>query len=137
MELTTNKNKGNTGLSMAIAYFGAHGYTVSIPLNDTQDYDLVVDNGTKLQKVQVKCTCYRRDGSYVVSLKSSGGTKGLIYKRLIETNIDLLFAFCGDGTMFVIPKEVIKTKNSINLRKEPSKFKQSNCIDYSKYLVSL
>ena len=39
----TNKEKGNTSLGVAIAYYSSNGYTVSIPLNDTQDYDLIVD----------------------------------------------------------------------------------------------
>ena len=43
MTLNTNKEKGRACLSVAIAYFGSNGYTLSIPLNDTQDYDLVVD----------------------------------------------------------------------------------------------
>ena len=29
---------------MAIAYFSTNGYTVSIPLNDIQDDDLIVEN---------------------------------------------------------------------------------------------
>ena len=45
MVLNTRKEIGNAALSTAIAYFGSNGYIVSIPLNDTQDYDLVVDNG--------------------------------------------------------------------------------------------
>lgn len=43
MLLETNKAKGNAGLSLAIAYFGTNGYTVSTPLNDTQWYDLIVE----------------------------------------------------------------------------------------------
>ena len=43
MNFNTNKEKGNSGLGMAIAYFSSNGYTVSIPLNDTQDYDLVIE----------------------------------------------------------------------------------------------
>lgn len=43
MNFCTNKEKGNSGLTMAIAYFSTSGYTVSIPLNDTQDYDLVAE----------------------------------------------------------------------------------------------
>ena len=35
MYFKNNKEKGNTGLAMAIAYYGANGYIVSIPLNDT------------------------------------------------------------------------------------------------------
>ena len=32
----TNKQLGRIGLSMAINYFTINGYTVSLPLNDTQ-----------------------------------------------------------------------------------------------------
>ena len=35
MYFKNNKEKGNTGLAMAIAYYGSNGYIVSIPLNDT------------------------------------------------------------------------------------------------------
>lgn len=31
----TNKEKGNLGIGIAIAYFTTNSYTVSIPLNDT------------------------------------------------------------------------------------------------------
>ena len=41
MNFKTNKEKGNSGLGMAIAYFTTNGYVVSIPLNDTQDYDFL------------------------------------------------------------------------------------------------
>ena len=56
IKFNTNKEKGNTGLGITIAYFTANGYTVSIPLNDTQDYDLVIDKNNELETVQVKAT---------------------------------------------------------------------------------
>ena len=56
MLFKTNKEKGNTGLGIAIAYYTSNGYIVSIPLNDTQDYDLVVDKNDIIRKVQVKFT---------------------------------------------------------------------------------
>ena len=31
-----NKERGRIGLITAISYFGLNGYTISIPLNDTQ-----------------------------------------------------------------------------------------------------
>ena len=58
MNFNTNKEKANFGLRMAIAYFSTNGYTVSIPLNDTQDYDLIVEKNGILQRVQVKATGY-------------------------------------------------------------------------------
>ncbi len=49
MNFTTNKEKRNSGLGIAIAYFSVNGYTVSIPLNDTQDYDLVIEKSGNLR----------------------------------------------------------------------------------------
>jgi hypothetical protein len=51
MIFETNQDKGRAGISMAIAYFGANGYTVSIPLNDTQWYDLIVEKDGIFQTV--------------------------------------------------------------------------------------
>ena len=43
MLIETNKEKRNAGLGVSIAYFSSNGYVVSIPLNDTQDYDLIIE----------------------------------------------------------------------------------------------
>ena len=97
MNFSTNKEKGNTGLGIAIAYYTSNGYTVSIPLNDTQDYDLIVDKSSFLKKIQIKTTgCKTKYGKYQVALKSCGGTKGKTYKTLIETNVDELFILTKD-----------------------------------------
>ena len=61
--------------------FSTNDYVVSIPLNDTQDYDLIVEKNGILQRVQVKATgCIGKGGNYQVALKSCGGTKGKTYK---------------------------------------------------------
>lgn len=136
MKLDTRKNIGNAGLAMAIAYYGSNGYTVSVPLNDTQDYDIVVDMDGKLNKVQVKATTYLdKNGSYQIPLRSISGTTRKPYKTVSETDIDLLFCLCGDGTMFSIPASAIENKNVITLRRERSKYSNPGC-DYSKYIVS-
>ena len=54
MIFETNKDKGRAGLSAAIAYFGMNGYNISIPLNDTQDYDLVIEKIINFKKYNVK-----------------------------------------------------------------------------------
>ena len=46
--------QGNLGLGKAINFFISEGYIVSIPLNDTQPYDIIVDKDGKLYKVSVK-----------------------------------------------------------------------------------
>lgn len=139
MVFSTNKERGNSGLAMAIAYFGCNGNTVSIPVNDTQDYDLVVDISGSLKKVQVKFTGFKsKADNYVVNLRSSGGTKGKVYSRVIDLNIDILFVVCSDKEMYLIPKEEIVATNSMVLNKKGQiRVNNQNTKDYSKYIVEL
>ena len=138
MEFCTNKQRGNAGLSYAIAYFGCNGYTVSIPLNDTQDYDLIVDDGVEIKRVQVKATSQIRNGEYVVTLKSSGGTKGNVYKRVKDTNVDWLFVLCSNMDAFLIPKDVITQGNELKLKTyKPNKTNQYAPFDASKFKVEI
>ena len=116
MIFKSNKEKGNAGLGIAIAYYSANGYTVSIHLNDTQDYDLIVDKNNVLKKVQVKATsCKTKYNKYQVALKSCGGTKGETYKTIIDTKIDEVFIVTDTMEMFIIPIEEIKNKTTLNL----------------------
>lgn len=124
MKFKTNKEKGNTGLGIAIAYYSANGYIVSIPLNDTQDYDLIVDKDNIIKKVQVKATsCKTRYNKYQVALKSCGGTKGKTYKTIINTNIDEVFIVTDNIDIFILPIQEIKNKSTLSLCQKYEKFK--------------
>ena len=118
-----NKNIGNSSLGIAISYFTCNGYVVSIPLNDTQDYDLVVEKDSKLYRVQVKGTSFKtKFGVYQVALKSSGGTKGIVYKTVKDTNVELLFVVTSDNRLYLIPISEIKNSYTLNLGKEYDKY---------------
>ena len=123
MKFKTNKEKGNSGLGLAIGYYATHGYVVSIPLNDTQDYDLIVEKQSKLYRVQVKGTSFKtKYGIYQVSLKSSGGTKGKIYKTVCSTDVELLFVVTKDLDKYLIPVCDIHNMCTLNLGKEYNKY---------------
>lgn len=122
MIFESNKQKGNAGLGIAVAYYSSNGYTVSIHLNDTQDYDLIVDKNNFLKKVQVKATsCKTKYNRYQVALKSCGGTKGETYKTIIDTKIDEVFIVTDTMEMFIIPIEEIKNKSTLNLSEKYEK----------------
>ena len=124
MKFETNKEKGNTSLGMAIAYYTSNGYTVSIPLNDTQDYDLIVDKNNILKRVQVKSTsCLDKNGRYQVALKSCGGTKGDVYKTVKDTKIEELFIFLENKDIYIIPIKEIKNKSTLTICDKYKKFK--------------
>ena len=116
MVFETNRDKGRAGMAMAIAYFGTNGYTVSIPLNDTQWYDLIVEKDGEFKTVQCKAT---GSISNEIVLTSAGGTKGTAYDSVLNHPVDYLFCLDKDQNMFVIPVEDIKTfgvKKQITLR---------------------
>ena len=120
MIFETNKDKGRAGMALGIAYFGANGYTVNIPLNDTQWYDFVIEKDGIFQTVQCKAT---GSSDNVISLRSTGGTKGSTYDFVLDHNLDFLFCLDKEQNMFVIPVQDMKeygTKNQITLRTEKS-----------------
>jgi hypothetical protein len=104
-----SKRQGLVGIGAAIAFFTSQGHLVNMPLNDSQDYDMIVDDGANLKKVQVKTTrCKQPNGNFAVSLKSSGGTKGTVYGRVGEGNADLLFVHTEAGDNYVLPVEYVR-----------------------------
>lgn len=126
MNFVSNKEKGNTGLALAIGYYGSNGYTISIPLNDTQDYDLIIDDGV-LKKVQVKATGQRTPQGYTtVSVSSSGGTKGERYKTVKDTNVDILFVVTELMELYEVPKSAIMASCSMNLGPSMQEYRKDN-----------
>ena len=51
---TNSKKQGDIGMCYAMAYYSKLGWTISIPITDSQDYDLIVDTGVNLLKVKLK-----------------------------------------------------------------------------------
>lgn len=105
-------------MAYAIAYYSKLGWTISIPLTDTQDYDLIVDTESTLLKVQVKTTtCKSPAGNFQVNLKVTGGNRSGTGKvKTFDTNSsDLLFVMTEDFDFYSIPKSEITSKTSISL----------------------
>ena len=133
MLFNTNKEKGRAGMSLGIAYFGANGYTVSIPLNDTQWYDFIAEKDGIFYTVQCKATG-SKDGT--ISLRNTGGTSGDIYDNVLHHPLDYLFCINEKQNMFLIPvKDIVSSGNinSIKLKTEPSK----NNIGFQTYLYQV
>jgi hypothetical protein len=95
--LKDRKSIGRIGLSMAINYFTLSGYTVSIPLNDTQWYDLIIEKDGIFKTVQCKATLTKNN---TIDLRSTGGTKGCVYDNILNNdNLDYLFCVDKDLNM--------------------------------------
>ena len=136
MVLQTNKDKGRACLTNAIAYFGSNGYTVSIPLNDTQNYDLVVEKDGVFQSIQCKFggrKVRNNDDAYECGLRSVGA-KGTYHGNVKDSGVDLLFCLRPDEVMYLIPVKDIDNVSSLRLITSKSKF--SCGLDTSKYIVT-
>jgi len=112
------KKQGDVGMGIAIGWFAANGYTVSIPLTDSQDYDLIVDDCINIKRVQVKTTRYKQpSGNYEVALRTSGGNRSGIGKvKLFDSSKnDLLFVVTEDERLYLIPTDQIDSTSTICL----------------------
>lgn len=131
----TRKQTGRIGLSMAINYFTIQGYTVSLPMNDTQWYDLIIEKDGIFETVQCKATETEDDS---IDFRSTGGTKGKEYDNIQNYRDKLTYIFCvnKDRNMWLIPiKDLTANKRSIRLRTEPNSNNQG--FQTYKYRVSL
>lgn len=119
------RKRGDAGVGLAIAYFATRGYTVSIPLTDSQDYDLVADIDGTLSRVQVRTvSCLDHTRKYQVNLVVKGGNRSGTGKIKVfdQTRVELLIVCTDDGSMYCIPSSEIKGKTTLSvggqLRKE-------------------
>ena len=118
-----SKKQGDVGLGSAIAYFTACGYTVCLPLTDSQEYDLVVDNDS-LKEVQVKTVVSKENGVFKVGLRTiTGSVNHPISKSFDNTKVDLLFILTADNDIYLIPSLDIKATAAINLGDKYNKYK--------------
>ena len=116
----------------AISYFGMNGYTINLPLNDTQWYDMIIEKDCHFYTVQCKFTDSKDNA---ISFRSCGGTNGGVYDNILEHPLDLLFCANNEHS-YVIPMKDIRESgnvNSITLKTEPNKNNQG--FNTYKYLV--
>lgn len=115
------KQQGNVGVAMAIAHYTSAGYEVSVPLGDSTLYDLIVDTGGNLLRVQVKSTRYfhEKRQTYVVTLTTSGGNRsGTGKKKTIDaTQTDLVYVYVlPTGQQYEFTASAVAGLSSLDLR---------------------
>lgn len=122
-----SKKQGDIGLGSAINYFTSNGYTVCIPLTDSQEYDLVIDINNELKKIQVKTTSYipKDKKTYEVNLRTMGGNRSWtgVSKKFDKNVIDYVFILTENDDKYFIPSVEIKANTTLILSKKYDKFK--------------
>ena len=103
-----SQTQGNIGLGRCISYYSDLGYTICLPMNDCQEYDLVVEFPEGLKKVQVKTTRHKnRHNNYVVSLRTMGGNQSYTSSKIAQ-NYDILWALDELGNVSIWSKEELE-----------------------------
>jgi PD-(D/E)XK endonuclease len=89
------------------------GFDVSIPLTESAAYDLIVDDGNKLARVQ--CKFVNNDRRQVDLRRIHSNSFGYVVKRTIEGSYDWLFVLDGEGSEYLI-KACLAGRRSVTLR---------------------
>lgn len=123
--------KGGFAEALVAARALQKGYIPSKPMIDAR-YDLIIDNGEKPQRVQVKyCSCEHNNVNGSVSVDLRRNTR--LYH---ENEIDALAVYLEPIKQICwLPVSLVNGKASINIRYVPSKNGQSkNCIMAEDYI---
>jgi len=103
--------KGMRSFASAISYYSELNFTVSIPLDESR-YDLVVDKGGVLYKVQTKYTSKRdKENNSLLDLRTNSYKKG--YGK---DEIDFIYVLNDSRESYEIPIVKLDSKITIKLR---------------------
>lgn len=107
------QKKGDIAKAVAISRFTQMGFDVAILLTESASYDLIVDIGTQLVRVQVKYTT----GSYVDMRRIHSNSRGYVVKSYKESSYDWLFIYRPEYGEYLI-KEIPDCSCGFTLREE-------------------
>ena len=108
--MRTTQRKGDSATARAIATFTALGFDVSIPLTESAAYDLVVDEGGVLRRVQCKYVA----GQQVDLRAIHSNSTGYVVKRTPPDAYDWLYVLNAAGREFLV-KRCLAGRRALNL----------------------
>ena len=98
MVVSGTQRKGDIAKSRAIASFTALGLDVSVPITEAAAYDLIVDTGEDLFRVQVKFSKSRD----VDLRRIHANSTGYIVKKYRGVDFDWLYVLTPEGLEYLI-----------------------------------
>lgn len=112
--------RGEIAEMQAALFFMEQGLLVSKPVGGCAPYDLVIDDGTRLYRVEVKrATMERRGQCYQACVSKTVSVDGRPRSAVrTETLADLLFIIDADGRMYVFPGATILGRHMVTVRPE-------------------
>ncbi|MGB9181462.1 MAG: group I intron-associated PD-(D/E)XK endonuclease, partial [Pyrinomonadaceae bacterium] len=96
---------GNRSEAIVLGAYLDAGFTVSVPFGMGASYDLIVDTGTCLFKIQVKTAWIQKDCVIYKSLRRQPGT-GLTRRPYEIGEVDYFAVYCpANKTLYAVPSE--------------------------------
>lgn len=123
------KRIGDISEMQVAAAFSRRGYFVCRPFGENQRYDLIIDDGEQLSRVQVK-TGRLRNGVILYGAVSTHGHRGRPSKPYIG-QIELLAVYCPDTEKVYVVPESHLTRSLGSLRIAPPKNNMSKTIRWA------
>ena len=111
--MRTTQRKGDIAVSRAIARFTTMGYDVAIPFTESASYDLVIDTGEELKRVQVRYSSVKD----VALRRIHSNSKGYVVKKTKPNAYDWLYVFKNTGEEYLI-KKCLVNRNAIRPTQE-------------------
>jgi hypothetical protein len=119
------KQKGDIAEGHVLAAFLKAGKTVLMPFGDRNRYDLVVDEGGKFIRVQVKHGRIR-NGAVEFNTCSVSTDKGKIVQRDYHGEVDLFAVYCSaNDKVYVVPVDACgssETRLLLSAKRQANQF---------------
>lgn len=125
-------HKGNVA-ELAIATEAANlGFSVLKPLTEHEVYDLALDLGERIWRVQCKWATLKGDVVHVHVGRSRTSRRGYVRTTYKPGEIDALAAYCQAlGRCYLLPEEMVVGKYGIQLRIAPARNNQRAAINFA------
>lgn len=128
----TSNHKGNVA-ELAIATEAARlGLPVLKPITEHGRYDLVLDLGPRLVRVQCKWASHQSGGVLIRAAGSRMGRNGCVRSTYQPHEIDALAAYCEAlDSCYLLPTEMVAGRRTIQLRVQPARNNQEASINFA------
>lgn len=95
--------KGNSSEAIVLTAYIQAGFIVSLPFGGGAAYDLIVDTGVRLIKIQVK-TGRLEDGYVIYQAKRHRGSKSNAFTCYTEEDVDIFTVWCPNNReIYAVP----------------------------------
>jgi hypothetical protein len=129
------QKKGDLGLVKVIENLVEQGIAVSLPISESQKYDLIAEKDNKCKTVQVRYSSLK-DGSIYIKLRSiwTNGN-GTQYRSRKKDDFDVLAVFCPDTKeVYFLDGQKFSNGIAVFLRVDEPKANKSKCRMTKEYL---